>query len=63
MRAFTAGLQERGYVEGRNLVLEHRVPAEIPERFTAMAVDLISVRPDVIVGVTPRAAIALKTLP
>jgi putative tryptophan/tyrosine transport system substrate-binding protein len=33
IRSFIAGLQERGYVEGRNLVVEHRFPAEIPERF------------------------------
>lgn len=60
IRSFIAGLQERGYVEGRNLVLEHRFPAEIPERF-AMTADLITLRPDVLVGVTSTSAVALKT--
>jgi putative tryptophan/tyrosine transport system substrate-binding protein len=60
IRSFIAGLQERGYVEGRNLVVEHRFPAEMPERF-AMTADLISLRPDVLVGVTPPTALALKT--
>jgi ABC-type uncharacterized transport system substrate-binding protein len=59
IRSFIAGLQERGYFEGRNLVLEHRFPA--PERFAAMIADLISLRPDVLVGVTSSAAVALKT--
>ena len=61
IRSFIAGLQERGYVEGRNLVLEHRFSAEIPESFAAKTADLISLRPDVLVGVTPPAAVALKT--
>jgi putative ABC transport system substrate-binding protein len=55
-----AGLRERGYVEGRNIVLEHRFPAEIPERFRSMAAELAALKPDLLVGVSPPSAIALK---
>src|SRR5258707_220730 len=30
---FRAGLEDNGYVEGRNIILENRFPAEQPERF------------------------------
>jgi putative ABC transport system substrate-binding protein len=58
--ALIAGLRERGYVEGRNIAFEHRFPAEIPERFRSMALELVGLRPDLLVGVSPNSAIALK---
>jgi ABC-type uncharacterized transport system substrate-binding protein len=61
IRSFIAGLEERGYVEGRNLVLEHSFSAEIPKSFAARIADLISLRPDVLVGVNAPTAVALKT--
>ena len=57
--AFTAGLRERGYVDGRNIVLEHRFPGEMPERFRSMAAELVALKPDLLVGVGP-GAVALK---
>lgn len=59
--AFIGGLRERGYVEGRNIVLEHRFPAEVPERFRSMAAELVALRPDLLVGVSPPSAVALKS--
>ena len=58
--AFIAGLRERGYVEGRNISFEHRFPAEMPERFRSMARELAALKPDLLVGVSPPSAIALK---
>jgi len=58
--AFIAGLGERGYVEGRNMSFEHRFPAEMPERFKSMAAELVALRPDLLVGVSPPSAVALK---
>ena len=58
--AFTAGLRERGYVDGRNIVLEHRFPSEIPERFSSMAAELVALKPDLLVGVSGNSAVALK---
>src|SRR5262245_2740358 len=58
--AFITGLRERGYVEGRNILFEHRFPAETPERFRAMAAELVALKPDLLVGVSPPSAVALK---
>jgi putative tryptophan/tyrosine transport system substrate-binding protein len=41
-----------GYVEGKNIHLEHRFPAEIPERFRILAQELVDLKPDAIVAVT-----------
>jgi putative ABC transport system substrate-binding protein len=41
-----------GYVEGKNIRLEHRFPAENPERFRILAQELVGLRPDVIIAVT-----------
>ena len=58
--AFIVGLRERGYVEGRNISYEHRFPAEMPERFKSMATELVALKPDLLVGVSPPSAVALK---
>jgi len=50
------GFKSLGYVEGRNINLVHRFPNEIPERFTAMAADLVSSKVDVLVAVGNNAA-------
>src|SRR5262249_7275745 len=38
--AVRRGLSDFGYVEGKNIILENRFPAEIPERFISLAADL-----------------------
>src|SRR5262245_15643404 len=58
--AFIAGLRERGYVEGRNISFAHRFSAEMPERFKSMATELVALKPDLLVGVSPPSAVALK---
>lgn len=45
------GFRNLGYVDGRNIALEHRFPDEKPELFTRMAAELASMKPDVLVGV------------
>jgi putative tryptophan/tyrosine transport system substrate-binding protein len=45
-------LHDLGYVEGRNLRLEHRFPAEIPDRFRTLAQELVGLKPDAIIAVT-----------
>jgi putative tryptophan/tyrosine transport system substrate-binding protein len=49
--------KDLGYVEGKNIVLEHRFPAEQPERFRALAQELIEIKPDVIVTISVLGAI------
>src|SRR5207245_8472377 len=47
--AFVAGLRDLGYVEGRNLALEYRSAEGRPERVRELAVQVVSLKPDVIV--------------
>ena len=58
--AFRLALQERGYVEGRNVVIERRFAEGRDERFPALAADLIRVKVDVIVTTTGPASEAAK---
>jgi len=45
------GFRQLGYVDGRNITLEHRFPDEKPELFKSMANELVAMNPDVVVGV------------
>jgi putative ABC transport system substrate-binding protein len=61
------GFRKVGYVEGRNITLEHRFPNEIPERFKSMAIELVSLNVDALVCASVQAAVAsreaTKTIP
>jgi putative tryptophan/tyrosine transport system substrate-binding protein len=48
--AIREGFARLGYVEGRNLKLEHRFPNERPERFKSMAAELVALNFDVLMG-------------
>jgi len=64
IRRALAGL---GYVEGRNIVFEHRYADGKPERLGDLASDLVRARPDVIIAaggdVAPFAARATAVIP
>lgn len=60
LEPFRASLRDLGYVEGRNIALELRFPAERPELFASMARELAERRVDVLVAVSPLAAAAAK---
>ncbi len=49
--ALLEGFKDLGYVEGKNIKLEHRFPNETPERFKSMAAELVSLKVDVLVTV------------
>jgi putative tryptophan/tyrosine transport system substrate-binding protein len=49
-----------GYVEGKNIHLDHRFPAENPERFRVLARQLVDEKPGVIITVSPLGAAELK---
>jgi ABC-type uncharacterized transport system substrate-binding protein len=51
-----------GYIEGKNIVLEHRFPAENPDRFRSLARELVDAKPDAIIAVTVLGAVELKKL-
>jgi len=50
--ALTRAFHELGYFEGKNIELDHRFPAEQPERFRSVAQELAESKVDVIVAVT-----------
>jgi ABC-type uncharacterized transport system substrate-binding protein len=58
--AFLQGLRDLGYVEGRNLAIEFRDAEGKPERFPALAAELVSLQVDVIVVGSTIAALAAK---
>ena len=48
--ALIEGFRALGYVDGKNIILEHRFPNEMPERFTSMATELVWLNVDVLVS-------------
>ena len=53
-------LAELGWVDGRNLRIDHRWAAGDPRRLTAFAKELLGLQPDVVVGHTTPSVIALR---
>jgi putative ABC transport system substrate-binding protein len=61
LQAFRQGLSETGYREGRDLMIEYRWAESQVDRFPALASDLVSRRPSVIVAAGSTAgALAVK---
>jgi putative ABC transport system substrate-binding protein len=58
--AFREGLRERGYVEGRNIVIEQRWAEGKAERLATLALELVRLKADVIVASVPIAARAAR---
>src|SRR6516164_8135387 len=50
LAALRQGLKDVGYVEGQNIVLEMRFPAEQYDRFFALAAELAKENPEVLVS-------------
>ena len=60
LNALRQGLSNLGYLEGQNIVIENRFPAEQYERFNALASELVGLDVDVLVAVTQPAALAVQ---
>ena len=60
VEAFLQGLRDLGYVEGRNVTIEHRDAGGKPDRLPALAAELIALKLDVIVAPSTPAALASK---
>jgi putative ABC transport system substrate-binding protein len=58
--AFRQGLRELGYIEGQNIVVEHRVADGRPDRLAELATELVRMPADVIVAESTLAAIEAK---
>ena len=60
VEAFRRGLNELGYIEGQNIVIEYRFASGRAERLPALAVELVRLRPSVIVAPGTPASMAAK---
>ena len=67
LSAFLAGLRDLGYVDGRNVAIEYRSAEGRPERVGALALQIVSLKPDVVVvlggDMVPFVRNATATLP
>jgi putative ABC transport system substrate-binding protein len=57
---FLQGLRDRGYFEGRNVVIEYRFSERKLEQFPALAAELVSLKVDVIVAGNKPLALSAK---
>ena len=66
-RGLLQGFRDLGYVDGNSIILEHRFPNEMPDRFRSMAAELVALNVDVLVTVgtqtAPYAKNATTTIP
>jgi putative tryptophan/tyrosine transport system substrate-binding protein len=58
----TKASSDLGYVEGKNIALLNRYPAEQPELFRSLAKELVESNVDVIVATTSLGSLALKQI-
>jgi putative ABC transport system substrate-binding protein len=58
--AWRSGLRKRGWIEGKNLLVEYRY-TQPTDRYPALVAELTALRPDLVVGAGPQAAVALKS--
>jgi putative tryptophan/tyrosine transport system substrate-binding protein len=58
--AFVEGLRERGWIEGRNLVIEYRWAEGKPDRLPGLAEELVRLKVDVIVALGTPPSVAAK---
>ena len=58
--AFRQGLRELGYVEGKNLAIEHRYADGNPDRLPALAAELVRLKVDIIVSGGPSSTHAAR---
>jgi putative tryptophan/tyrosine transport system substrate-binding protein len=55
------GLRDHGWIEGKNLIIEYRSGEGHDDRLPPLAAELVALKPDLIVGAGPQAAVALKS--
>jgi putative tryptophan/tyrosine transport system substrate-binding protein len=60
LEALVAGLRERGYVEGQNIVIERRYSEGREERFPGYVAELVQMKVDLILVVNTQGALAAK---
>jgi ABC-type uncharacterized transport system substrate-binding protein len=56
-----SGMDEKGWIEGKNLIVDYRYFEGHIERLPALAAELVALKPDLLICTTAQAAIALKS--
>src|SRR5260370_38535342 len=59
IEAWGSGLREKGWIEGKNLLIEYR-DAQTPDRFSALPAELVALNPDLLMASPSPPAAALK---
>jgi putative ABC transport system substrate-binding protein len=54
-------LRDHGWIEGKNLIVDFRSAEGRAERLSALAAELVTLKPDLLVGPSPQVALALKS--
>jgi ABC-type uncharacterized transport system substrate-binding protein len=62
LAAFLKGMQEFGYIEGKNIDVEYRFADGRLERFPVLAAELVRLGPEVVVALVTPAAVATRAL-
>ncbi len=60
-KAWHEGLRDHGWIEGKNLIIDHRYFEGHAERLPALAAELVALKPDLLIASAPREAVALKS--
>jgi putative tryptophan/tyrosine transport system substrate-binding protein len=54
-------LRDHGWIEGKNLIVDYRSAEGHAERIPPLAAELVTLKPDLLVGPSPQVALALKS--
>ncbi len=54
-------LRDHGWIEGKNLIVDYRSAEGRAERLSALAAELVTLKPDLLVAPSPQVALALKS--
>ncbi len=60
LEVWRSGLREKGWIEGKNLLIEYRY-AQSLDRMPALAAELVALSPDLLIASAPQPALALKS--
>jgi len=60
-KAWQDSLRDHGWIEGKNLIVDYRSAEGHAERVAPLANELVALKPDVLVGPSPKEALALKS--
>jgi putative ABC transport system substrate-binding protein len=59
-KTWLEGLRNHGWIDGKNLIIEYRLP-DSQDSLPAFAAELVALSPDLLIGASPAAALAVKS--